>query len=154
MDINAIINVISYPIFIKDSNSVFVLVNEALCKILGMKREDIIGKTLGESLPKDQMDHFLKVDRKVLKTGKEDITEEPLTGKDKKILTIITRKSCFIDKDGKKYIVGIIIDVTDRKIAENKLAEKMADLEKINQVMVNRELKMVEMKEELEKLKK
>jgi len=154
MDINQITNVISYPIFIKDNNSVFVLVNDALCKMLGMKREDIIGKTLGESLPKDQMDHFLEVDRKVLETGKEDITEEPLTGKDKKILTIITRKSCFVDKDGKKYLVGIITDVTDRKIAENKLAEKIVDLEKMNQLMVNREIKMVEMKEELEKLKK
>ena len=153
MDINQIINIISYPIFIKDNNSVFVLVNDALCQMLGMKREDIIGKTLGESLPKDQMDHFLEVDRRVLKTGKEDITEEPLTGKDKKILTIITRKSCFVDKDGKKYLVGIITDVTDRKLAENKLAEKIADLEKMNKLMVNRENKMVEMKEELERLK-
>ena len=149
-----IMNAIGDPIFVKDEGSVFVFVNDALCEMLGISRENIIGKTLGESLPKDQMDHFLEVDRRVLNTGKEDITEEPLTGADKKILTIITKKSCFEDKDGKKYLVGIITDVTDRKMAENKLAEKMADLEKMNQAMVNREIKMVEMKEELEKLKK
>jgi len=154
MDINQIINAIGDPIFVKDSNSVFVLVNDALCKMLGMKREDIIGKTLGESLPKDQMDHFLEVDRKVLKTGEEDLSEEPLTGENGKILTINTKKTRFIENDRKKYLVGLIHDVTDRKIAENKLIEKVDELEKMNKLMINREMKMVELKNELERLKK
>ena len=154
MDINQIINAIGDPIFVKDSNSVFVLVNDALCKMLGMKREDIIGKTLGESLPKDQMDHFLEVDRKVLETGEEDLSEEPLTGENGKILTINTKKTRFIENDRKKYLVGLIHDVTDRKIAENKLIEKVDELEKMNKLMINREMKMVELKNELERLKK
>ncbi len=154
MDINQIINAIGDPIFVKDNNSVFVLVNDALAKILGIKKEVIIGKTLGESLPKDQMDHFLEVDREVLKTGKENTSEEPLTGENGKILTIITKKTRFIDNDGKKYLVGLIHDVTDRKIAENKLAEKVDELERMNKLMIDREMKMVELKNELERLKK
>jgi PAS domain S-box-containing protein len=118
-----IINSISDPIFVKDDRSVFVLVNDALCRILGLPREDIIGKTLAENLPKDQMDHFLKVDRQVLKSGKENICEEPLLAKGGRNLTIVTKKSRYIDQSGKKFIVGVIRDITGRKRMEEELIE-------------------------------
>jgi len=50
-------------------------------------------------------------------------------------------------------MVGTAQDITERKEIEISLAEKVKDLEKLNQVMVGRELKMIEMKEELSKLK-
>jgi hypothetical protein len=44
-------------------------------------------------------------------------------------------------------------DVTQRVQSEQALKEKMDELERMNKLMVGRELKMVELKEELKKLK-
>ncbi|HOX60605.1 MAG TPA: PAS domain S-box protein [Candidatus Magasanikbacteria bacterium] len=151
--LNSILNSIADPVFVKDDQFKFVYVNDALCEILGMDRKDIIGKTLGESLPKDQMEHFLKVDKGVLDTGKENISEEELTGKGGKILLITTKKTRYTDENGKRFVVGIIRDETVRKQAELDLREKMDQLQKMNELMVGRELMMTQLKEENSALK-
>ena len=135
-----IINTIGDPIFVKDDNFRFVLANDALCKMLGMEREKIIGKTLGESLPKDQMDHFLEVDKKVLESGQENTCEEPLTGRDKKILTIVTKKTRYVDDKGSKFLVGVIRDITERKQAEEKLRIKDWAIESSANAIVNSDI--------------
>jgi diguanylate cyclase (GGDEF)-like protein/PAS domain S-box-containing protein len=117
-----IINTLGEPVFVKDSESRFVLVNDALCKMLGMKREEIIGKTLAESLPEYQMNHFLKIDRQVLSTGIENQSEECLQKR-----TIVTKKTCYIDNQGKKFLLGVIHDITERKRIEKEL-EKWAEI--------------------------
>jgi PAS domain S-box-containing protein len=149
----SILNTIADPVFVKNDNFEFVYVNDALCKMLGMERENIIGKTLGESLPKDQMEHFLEIDKIVLDSGESNVSEEPLTGKDGKILTIITKKSRYINEKGNKFVVGVIHDDTERKRAEGTLKKKTDELENMNKLMVGRELKMVELKKEIEELK-
>ncbi|MBU1105548.1 MAG: PAS domain S-box protein [Candidatus Riflebacteria bacterium] len=118
-----IIETIGDPVFVKDSHFRFVLVNAALCEMLGMKREDILGKTLGESLPKDQMDHFLELDRSVLESGQETLCEEHLTGRGGVILTIQTKKTRHRDEQGNLFLVGVIRDITEQKKAEVALQE-------------------------------
>jgi PAS domain S-box-containing protein len=108
-----IINSVADPIFVKDNDYRFITANNALCEMLGISRENIIGKTLGESLPEDQMKHFLKIDKEVLESGEENISKEKLTSKGGKILTIITKKTRYIDEKGSKFLVGIIRDITD-----------------------------------------
>jgi PAS domain S-box-containing protein len=90
--------------------------------MLGMKREEIIGKTLAESLPEYQMNHFLKIDRQVLSTGIENQSEECLQKR-----TIVTKKTCYIDNQGKKFLLGVIHDITERKRIEKEL-EKWAEI--------------------------
>jgi PAS domain-containing protein len=45
------------------------------------------------------------------------------------------------------------IDITKRKLAEMQLAKEKAELQKINTFMIDRELKIVELKKEIELLK-
>jgi len=45
-------------------------------------------------------------------------------------------------------------DITDQKKAKKELHEKIDVLERYKQVTVDRELKMIELKKEIEKLKK
>jgi PAS domain S-box-containing protein len=151
---DSILNSIADPVFVKDSNFQFVYANDALCKMLGINRENIIGKTLGESLPEDQMTHFLEIDKNVIDSGQANTSEELLTGKDGKILNIITKKTRYIDEKGNKFVVGIIRDNTERKIAEETIQKKITELENMNKLMMGRELKMVELKKEIEVLKK
>jgi PAS domain S-box-containing protein len=148
-----IVNAIGDPVMVKDGESRFIIANDALCKMLGVARKDILGKTLGESLPKDQMDHFLEIDRGVLNTGQENLCEEVLTGQGGKLLTIVTRKTRYVDGKGRKFLVGVIRDITDRKISEENTKSKVVELEHVLKLMTGRELKMVELKGEIKVLK-
>ncbi|MFZ3044151.1 MAG: PAS domain S-box protein [Minisyncoccia bacterium] len=51
-------------------------------------------------------------------------------------------------------VMGISRDITHRKKMEEELQEKVDDLEKANRLMVGRELKMIELKGEIEELRR
>lgn len=60
----------------------------------------------------------------------------------------------FLDANRKPIrLAGTVHDVTEHKKLEKELNEKVGDLERMNKLMIGRELKMVELKEELEKLR-
>jgi len=118
-----IISTIGDPVFVKDDQSRFLLVNDAFCNMLGLSRNEIINKTLTENLPPKEMKHFLKIDKQVLKDGKDNITEESLTVGDSKTLTVSTTKTRFINNDSKKFLVGVIHDVTEQKLVAQTLSE-------------------------------
>ena len=57
------------------------------------------------------------------------------------------------DRTGKpQKMLGTIIDITERKKAEEALKEKIEALERYKKVTVNRELKMIELKKEIKEL--
>ncbi|MEI6809423.1 MAG: PAS domain S-box protein [bacterium] len=116
-----ILDTVGDPIFVKDSDFRFVLANRAFYDMLGLDEGDVIGSTLLQDLPADEMRHFFEVDRQVLDTGIPDVREEALTVKDGRTLTIFTRKARFIDGSGNMFVVGAIHDITSRKKAEAEL---------------------------------
>lgn len=116
-----IINTIGDPIFVKDDQSRLVVVNDAFCSIFGLSRADILGKTLAEDVDPEERLSFLKIDKEVLETGKENINEESLTVRGGETRFISTKKARFVDEKGNKYLVGIIRDITDRIKAEQEL---------------------------------
>ncbi|MEI6089145.1 MAG: PAS domain S-box protein [bacterium] len=121
--LNKIINSVASPIFVKDDKFQFCLVNEALCSLLGLPQEELIGKTGLEHFPDDQNEVFLTNDKEVLKTGIENISEEFLTDGVGKVRTIITIKTLYTDLDGNKFIVGIINDITEQKEIQEELTK-------------------------------
>jgi PAS domain S-box-containing protein len=108
-------NSIGDPIFVKDDRSRLLMVNDAFCELFGSRREDVIGKTLAEEVSPEEVDSFLKIDRMVLETGVENINEETLTIRDGVTKIISTRKSRFVDDEGRKFLVGIIHDITESR---------------------------------------
>ncbi len=131
--LNKIINSIADPIFVKDRCHTFVLVNDALCNLMGHLHEEIIGCTDHDFFPKEQVDVFWEKDEEVFRTGTENVNEEQITDASGTTRTIITKKTLYIDNTGNKFIVGIIRDITDRKRAEDALREN----EKILKVFLN-----------------
>ena len=117
-----IINGVGDPIFVKNDKFEFVLVNDALCKFLGITEDQIMGKTLKESLPPDQMEHFFEIDKSVFDSGVENTCEELITVHDG-LKTIVTKKTRYVDEEGNKFLIGVIHDITLRKKSEEALED-------------------------------
>jgi PAS domain S-box-containing protein len=127
---STILDTVGDPIFVKDNDHRFVLANRAFYEMLGLDPNAVIGRTLAENLPAEEMRHFFKVDRQVLDTGITDLREETLTVKGGLTLTILTRKARFVDDSGNAFVVGAIHDLTDRKRAEAREMELLVKLER------------------------
>ncbi len=119
-----IINGISDPIFVKDRDHRFIMVNDAVCRLAGRTREELLGRTSYDFFPKEQVDIFWKRDELVFKTGKEDVNEEQITDAQGNICTIITKRSLLTNDAGMKLLVGVIRDITKRIHEEAELHKK------------------------------
>lgn len=121
----SIIENIPDMIFIKRADDLkYERINRAGEELLGIKREDIIGKNDYEIFPKEQAEFFVKSDRKVIESGVPmDIPEEFVdTGKGRRILH--TKKLIINDKNNRPaYLLGISEDITDREKALLDLEE-------------------------------
>jgi len=151
--INRIIDTLTDPIFVKDKDHKFIFLNEAFCKFIGHKKDELIGKFDYDFFPKEQADIFWKKDDDVFRSNEANVNEESLTDSKGVVKLISTTKSIFTDdSSGDKILVGIIRDITERKTVEEAL-KKNKDLETFNKLAVDRELKMIELKKKIAELK-
>lgn len=95
----------------------------------------------------------IEITKLALKTGKvQPEYELELKGKKDTIWVLVNEKP--IVKNGKVTgLVGSLTDITKRKLAEQALNQRAAELERLNKLMIGRELRMVELKKELEVLR-
>jgi PAS domain S-box-containing protein len=147
-----IINGIGDPVFVKDDKSRLLLVNDAFCKIFNLSRDKLIGRTLAKEVPQEERESFLRIDKQVLSDGKENITEEFLTVRNEKAKTISTRKTRFIDNEGKKYLIGVIRDISERKLSEEKITSQLKELRSWHSAMLGREERILDIKREVNNL--
>ncbi len=115
-----IIDQIPDPIFIKDREHRWVVVNRAFSVLMGLPEEKLIGYSDYDYVPKEEADWFWSQDNKLFETGQAQETEETITDASKAQRIIYTRKLPLLSAgDGKpEYLVAIINDITQRKRAE------------------------------------
>jgi signal transduction histidine kinase len=92
----------------------------------------LIGLTDYEVVPAEQAAFFQSIDRKVLASGAPHESEEMLTNADGVEYWLFTRKSVFQVRDGGRYVVGVISDITDRKRIEKDLLAAKVQAEDAN----------------------
>lgn len=121
-----VIDAVPHPIFVKDEQTRFVVVNELFCELMGHSFEELIGKTDYDFFPKEQADVFRGNDLRVLSTGVANENEELFGAEKESIRTIITRKKRVAMSDGGRLLVGCITDISDFRRAE-ALVRHLAD---------------------------
>lgn len=128
--LSKVMNAVADPIFVKDRNHKWTLLNDAYCRFMGYKREDLIGKSDFDFFPKDQAQVFWARDEVVFNEVKEDSNEEKFTDAAGTVHIILTKKTLYKNKEGEKFIVGIIQDITQQKIIEESLLESYSKLQR------------------------
>lgn len=128
-----IIDAVADPIFVKDEQHRFILMNESMCKLLGYPREELLGKSDFDFFPEDEARVFWAKDNEVFQSGKTVENEESLTDADGYTSIISTKKSVFLNDRGEKILVGVIRDLTHIKQTERELRIARDQAQKANE---------------------
>ncbi len=123
--LDAVINSIADPVFVKNEDHKWVLLNDSYCDFMGYSREDILGRSDLDFFPPDESAVFRQKDEMVLKTGLANENEEKFTDSKGNIHLILTKKSLFIDNFKNKFIVGVLRDITEIKKTQEDIAENL-----------------------------
>ena len=128
--LNAIVNTTTDPLFVKDQQHRYILLNDVFCQFMGWHRPDVLGLTDHEVFPdSEQADFFRETDQIVLTTECDREDEESLTNLHGKTHLFSTKKSCLRDAAGNKFMVGTMRDITALKAAEAALKQSKEELE-------------------------
>ncbi|MCT4618179.1 MAG: diguanylate cyclase [Marinisporobacter sp.] len=120
--LQTLIDTIPNPIFYKDSKGVYKYSNIAHCEYLGLKKEDIIGHNIYDILPKDIANEHYKIDEDLLKNQGKIVYDSKLKYADAELHDVIFTKATFTNQEGEtKGLVGVIIDIAERKKAEKSI---------------------------------
>lgn len=113
-----VIDAVPHPIFVKDEETRFVVVNQMFCNLMGQPFDNLMGKMDHDFFPKEQADVFRGNDLRVLNTGEENENEELFGAGSDGLRTIVTRKKRLTMPDGRRLLVGCITDISDFRRAE------------------------------------
>jgi PAS domain S-box-containing protein len=126
-------------IHVQDLDGRFVLVNRKFEEVVGLRSQEILGKTSFDLFPVNAAAYDAG-DRQVIETGSASETEEVFTT-DHGDRVFLTTKSLLADESHKPYaLFGISTEITERKKAEADLREMQTELAHLNRVMTVGEL--------------
>jgi diguanylate cyclase (GGDEF)-like protein/PAS domain S-box-containing protein len=116
----SVLDGIPAAILMKDSEGIFVYLNDRACFMLGFAREQLIGKSDLDFFPEEQAKGYLAADKAILASGEAREIEEKITDMDGFEHTVITHKTrCNLG--GQFYIVGFITDITPIRDSEERV---------------------------------
>ncbi len=124
-----ILDALPNPVFVKDERHRWVLLNEGFCRFLGRQRSELIGHSDYDFFPRAEADEFWRKDDRVFATGQVDENEERFTDSRGTTHFILTRKMVLVDAVGRRFLVGVITDISERKQIEQELLRSRNELE-------------------------
>jgi len=120
-----VLDAIDDPVFVKDDQHRWVVLNETACALIGASRTDLIGKSDFNYFSDVQAGFHWDTDDEALKSQKILEYKEKIRFNGK-VRTFLTKKGRFVDSStGRRYVAGMTRDITElAQVQEALLKEK------------------------------
>jgi PAS domain S-box-containing protein len=127
-----LLDTIPAPVFYKDADGIYRGCNTAFTQFVGKPREEIIGKGVFGVAPRSNAELYHQADASLFANPGSQVYEAPVRFADGTEHEVIFHKATFTDPDGKVAgLVGIMLDITERKQTERELGLYRDHLEKL-----------------------
>src|SRR5437764_77762 len=150
------------PVFVSDLEGKILQANDAVSALLGFRPDELLEQSLSRFISPEETREFTAALREVVERGvTRNARLNPRSASGEVIPTTLNA-SALRDPDGRVIgAIGILRDmreyeqvVRDLEKSKSELQEKILDLEKFEEVVVGRELKMIALEKELETLQR
>src|SRR5436189_92287 len=136
--------------------------NDAVSQLLGFRQDEVLEQSLSRFISPEETREFTAALREVVARGVTRNARLNPRSASGEIIPTTLNASALRDSDGKAIgAIGILRDmreyeqvVRDLEKSKTELQEKILDLEKFEEVVVGRELKMIALEKELDGLRK
>src|SRR5712672_4147793 len=150
------------PVFVSDLEGKILQANDAVFALLGFRADELIEQSLSRIISPAETRAFLAALREVVERGVTRNAHLNPRSASGEVIPTTLNASALRDADGKVIgAIGILRDmreyervVRDLERSRSELQEKILDLEKFEEVVVGRELKMIALEKELESLRR
>lgn len=116
------INAVPEPLSVKTSDLEIVFVNDAYCQTHDVTREQVIGKTAEEAVPRSKSTEVTRHEQHVLDSGERQAAFEAFIDTHHEQFILSTYRSTFRDQaTDETYVVAVSRDVTAEMKRENRL---------------------------------
>jgi PAS domain S-box-containing protein len=148
------------PVFVSDLEGKILQANDAVYSLLGFRTDEVVEQSLSRFISPEETREFTAALREVVERGVTRNARLNPRSASGEIIPTTLNASALRDPDGRVIgAIGILHDmrayervVRDLEKSKAELQEKILDLEKFEEVVVGRELKMIALEKELEKV--
>lgn len=135
-----LLDTIPSPIFSKDAQGRYNLCNKAFQSYVGLRVEELMGRTVFELWPTELAQNYHAMDQEIIKTSGTQVYEAQVKFADRTLRDVIFHKASYRDEDGTPGgLVGVVLDITERKAAQleaSKLEAQMHHSRMVESLMV------------------
>lgn len=130
--LHKVIDTIADPIFVKDKQHRWIILNQAYSQFVGYPIEALLQKSEHDVFSQEEAEAFWQQDELVFNSGEQQENEEKFTDAQGNTYLIATKRSLHKDAAGNLFLVGVIRDITERKRIEEDLKRTTAELMRSN----------------------
>ncbi|GBD90410.1 aerobic respiration control sensor protein ArcB [bacterium BMS3Abin04] len=131
--LHTLLNNIPNPVFFKNKNGIFLGCNKVFELLVNEKVDELFGKSEYDIFPNEIARQEVSTDKELFRTGKSLAYEAKFDFGNETFQNVLINKSVFYNQEGEiSGVIGIVIDLTDRKEFEDTLLKSEKKLKDSN----------------------
>ncbi|PLX84563.1 MAG: hypothetical protein C0617_07450, partial [Desulfuromonas sp.] len=120
--VQTLLDAIPLSVYYMDVQGRYLGCNSASEEFIGRSRDEVIGRTSEDLFPPDMAEQYRTADAELFRTRQIQIVENKFVGADGRDRDLQFHKAPFFDSRGNvEGLVGTILDITERKQAEQEI---------------------------------